>query len=63
MDKLAFSLGFNPIGGGGGAIYKKGLPSFEIGQSDLVPSLAAKAGVQGYRLDAYFEGTSILLAD
>jgi long-chain fatty acid transport protein len=61
MDKLAFSLGFNPIGGGGGAEYKTGLPSFEMSPSDLVPSLAAKAGVKGYRLDAYFKGSSTFL--
>ena len=59
MDKFAFSLGFNPVGGGGGAIYEEGLPSFEMSPSDLVPSLATKAGVQGYRLDAYFKGSSI----
>ena len=29
MDKLAFSFGFNPVGGGGGAQYDTGLPSFE----------------------------------
>jgi long-subunit fatty acid transport protein len=68
MDRLAFSFGFNPIGGGGGAEYLRGLPSFEMSPSDLVPSLAATdldpitAGVQGakqYRLDAYLEGTSV----
>jgi len=68
MDRLAFSLGFNPIGGGGGAEYLRGLPSFEMSPSDLVPSLAATdldpitPGVQGakqYRLDAYLEGTSV----
>ena len=58
MDKIAFSFGFNPIGGGGGAIFDKGLPSFEMSPSDLVPSLASK-GVTDYRLDAYFEGTSV----
>jgi len=58
MDKLAFSLGFNPIGGGGGALYEKGLPSFEISQSDLVPLLAASQGADAYRLDTEFEGTS-----
>ncbi len=58
MDKLAFSFGFNPVGGGGGAIFEKGLPSFEMSVSDLVPSLAAQ-GVNEYRLDAYFEGTSV----
>src|SRR5450759_3249893 len=38
--KLAFSAGFNPIGGGGGAKYNTGLPSFEMPISDVVPSLA-----------------------
>lgn len=38
--KLAFSFGFNPIGGGGGAEYKTGLPSFEASISDLVPLLS-----------------------
>ncbi|MCU0472663.1 MAG: hypothetical protein MUC93_04750 [Bacteroidales bacterium] len=60
MDKLAFSLGFLPIGGGGGATYEKGLPSFEMGISDLVPSLAAR-GVTGYSLDVYFKGSSTFL--
>jgi long-chain fatty acid transport protein len=58
-DRFAFSLGFNPIGGGGGATYKRGLPSFEIGASDLVPSLAASYGTVGYRLNAYLEGSSV----
>jgi long-subunit fatty acid transport protein len=68
MDRLAFSLGFNPIGGGGGAKYMRGLPSFEMSASDLVPALAntdldpVTPGVQGakqYRLDAFLEGTSV----
>lgn len=58
LDKLAFSFGFNPVGGGGGAVFEKGLPSFEMTPSDLVPSLASQ-GATAYRLDAYFEGTSI----
>lgn len=58
MDKLAVSLGFNPIGGGGGAEFKKGLPSFEMTPSDLVPALASQ-GATAYRLDAYFKGTSV----
>lgn len=58
LDKLAFSFGFNPIGGGGGAKFKKGLPSFEMSPSDLVPSLASQ-GATGYRIDTYFEGTSV----
>jgi long-subunit fatty acid transport protein len=59
FDKLAFSFGFMPVGGGGGAIYEDGLPSFEMGQSDLVPALAAKMGATAYKMDVYFEGTSI----
>ena len=39
--KLAFSAGFNPIGGGGGAKYNTGLPSFEMSISDVVPSLVS----------------------
>lgn len=57
MDKWAFSFGFNPIGGGGGATYDRGLPSFELAPSDLVPALAPAA--TAYRMDAFFEGTSI----
>lgn len=60
LDRLAFSLGFAPVGGGGGAEYKKGLPSFEMSPSDLVPSLASQ-GAQAYRLDAYFKGSSTFL--
>jgi len=60
LDKLAFSLGFTPIGGGGGAEYLKGLPSFEMSPSDLVPSLKAQ-GASAYRLDAYFKGSSTFL--
>jgi long-chain fatty acid transport protein len=61
MDKIAFSLGFGIVGGGGSATYKTGLPSFAMSPSDLVPSLAAKAGVKGYKLDAFFEGSSIFM--
>lgn len=39
MDKLAFSFGFNPVGGGGGAKYDQGLPSFEVSLSTVVPIL------------------------
>jgi long-subunit fatty acid transport protein len=57
LDKLAFSLGFYPVGGGGGAEFKKGLPSFEMSPSDLVPSLSSQ-GAAAYRLDAYFKGSA-----
>jgi long-subunit fatty acid transport protein len=57
-DRMAFSFGFNPVGGGGGAEYAKGLPSFELSASDLVPSLASQ-GAKQYRLDAYLKGSSV----
>lgn len=56
--KFVFSAGFNPIGGGGSATFNRGLPSFEIGISDLVPALSSK-GVTKYSSDVYFKGTSI----
>lgn len=46
MDKLTFSFGFNPIGGGGGAVFDDGLPSFEGMIAPLVPMLQAQlAGI------------------
>jgi long-chain fatty acid transport protein len=60
-DRLAFSLGFGPVGGGGGATFNKGLPSFELSASDLVPALAASYGATKYRLNAYFEGSSVFM--
>jgi long-chain fatty acid transport protein len=57
-DKLAFSLGFNPVGGGGGAKYDKGLAMIEMPISDLVPLLASQ-GAQGYSLETDFTGSSI----
>ncbi|MGB8489638.1 MAG: hypothetical protein WCE64_01125, partial [Bacteroidales bacterium] len=59
MDKLAFSAAFLPVGGGGGATYEKGLPSFEMSQADLVPALAESMGATGYKMDVYFKGSSI----
>lgn len=65
IDKVAFSFGFNPVGGGGGAIYDTGLPSFEMPVSDLVPMLGPKSatdpgfGVTDYMADINFEGTSV----
>jgi long-chain fatty acid transport protein len=57
-DKLAFSLGFNPVGGGGGAKYDKGLAMIEMPISDLVPLLASQ-GAQGYSLETDFIGSSV----
>jgi long-chain fatty acid transport protein len=60
MDKLAFSFGFNPVGGGGGAKYDTGLPSFEMGVSDLVPLTYANGfKTTDYSADIYFEGSSV----
>ena len=58
--KLAFSAGFNPIGGGGGATYNTGLPSFEIPISDLKPLLTGMGlTTTQYTADILFEGTSV----
>ncbi len=59
LNKLAFSFGFNPVGGGGGAKYDTGLPSFEMPISDLKPKLGAAFGVTDYSADINFEGTSV----
>jgi long-chain fatty acid transport protein len=63
-NKIAVSFGFNPVGGGGGATFEKGLPSFEQSVSDMVPMinmLGSPLGVEAtdYRLDVYFKGTSV----
>jgi long-chain fatty acid transport protein len=42
--KFAVSGGFNVIGGGGGATYNAGLPSFEMSVADLVPGLQSQLG-------------------
>jgi long-chain fatty acid transport protein len=58
FGKLSLTVGFNPVGGGGNATYKKGLPSFELAVSDLVPTLASR-GVTGYSSNVYFKGSSV----
>lgn len=57
--KLAISGGFMVIGGGGGAEYEKGLPSFETDYS-LIPGLLTSQGIptNAYDVDIFFEGTS-----
>jgi long-subunit fatty acid transport protein len=68
-DKFAFSFGFNPVGGGGGAEYKTGLPSFEMGISDIVPVLATmltpldQGAVSGGYPDPMFRNVSGYSAD
>lgn len=64
-DKLALSLNFNPVGGGGSAEYARGLPSFEIPITKIVPALAGLTqidpalNVTAYDADLEFSGTSL----
>lgn len=66
-EKWAFSFGFGPNAGGGTAEFKRGLPSFEIPISKVVPGLAGlkqinpALDVTGYDADLYFTGSSIFL--
>ncbi|HLO57374.1 MAG TPA: outer membrane protein transport protein [Bacteroidales bacterium] len=68
-SKIAVSFGFNPIGGGGGAEYKKGLPSFESSISGLVPMLQSSlqpldAGLTtGYTFNPNFSNITGYSAD
>jgi long-chain fatty acid transport protein len=56
----AFSAGFNPIGGGGGASYNRGLPSFEMPIADIPVALQNQGqNVTAYRMNAFFEGRSV----
>ncbi|MFO7574934.1 MAG: aromatic hydrocarbon degradation protein [Bacteroidales bacterium] len=60
MGRFAVSAGFNPIGGGGGAKYEDGLPSFEMDIASLVPLLSAQGfPTTQYSADIFFEGSSI----
>ena len=58
--RFSVSAGFNPIGVGGGAVYKTGLPSFEMMVANIVPSLASqKIPTTAYSADIYFKGSSV----
>jgi long-chain fatty acid transport protein len=60
--KLSFSAGFNPVGGGGGAEYKTGLPSFEMPVSNIPASLSSQGiPTSAYSADIYFKGSSAYL--
>jgi len=71
--RLAVSFGFNPVGGGGGAEFKTGLPSFETSIADLVPvmqvalaPLDAALGMDqplGYGFDPHFRNITGYNAD
>ncbi|PLX05295.1 MAG: hypothetical protein C0595_00150 [Marinilabiliales bacterium] len=56
--KIAVSLGFNPVGGGGGATFDRGLPSMEVPIAGAAAGFA-QMGVSGYSADMQFEGTSV----
>lgn len=58
-DKLAFSVGLAPVGGGGSAEFKTGLPAFEVPISQT-RTLLAGLGVTGYDANIYFNGSSII---
>lgn len=68
-SKIAVSFGFNPIAGGGGGEYEKGLPSFETQLSSLVPLLQSSlapldAGLAaGYGFDPMFRNVTGYSAD
>ncbi len=64
-NKWAFSFGFGPNAGGGSAEFERGLPSFEIPISTVVPGLSQLSqinpalAVTGYDADLYFTGSSV----
>jgi long-chain fatty acid transport protein len=57
--RFSFSAGFNPIGGGGGATYEDGLPSFEMGIASIPPGLTLNGiPTTQYTADIFFKGSS-----
>lgn len=64
-ENWAFSLGFGPNAGGGSADFDRGLPSFEIPITKVVPGLAGLTqidpalNVTGYDASLSFSGSSI----
>ncbi len=59
-DKLALSIMVGPVGGGGGAKYDTGLPSFES-QIAAIPNKLSESGIptKDYSSSIFFEGTSV----
>lgn len=57
---FAASFAFNPIGGGGGALFEDGLPSFEM-QVAAIPGLLNASGIPTtqYSYETEFEGKSV----
>lgn len=61
-DKVAYSLGLMPIGGGGTAGFDTGLPSFEQGVASFnIPASLTASGIptSAYGVDAAFNGSSL----
>ncbi len=62
-DKFAFSMGLNPIGGGGSAFFEEGLPSLEqmVASANLPTALTA-AGIPttAYATETEFDGNSLI---
>ncbi|MDD3893186.1 MAG: aromatic hydrocarbon degradation protein [Bacteroidales bacterium] len=59
-DKVAYSLGVNPIGGGGSAKFESGLPSFEQMVAVLPLSLSASGiPTSQYSMSSSFNGNSL----
>lgn len=54
-NRLAFSLGFNTIGGTGTTFYNNGVPSFELNHPDLIPFLPASTGATAYESEIYLK--------
>lgn len=66
LGKLVISAGFNPIGGGGGARYDSGVPSFEflsgVGlMNQLNTLLGDPTATTAYEVTTFLEGTSVYL--
>lgn len=76
FHRFAISFGLNPIGGGGGAEFAKGLPSFDNMIAPIVPLVQGMlyslvddpygitpptSAITGYQADIYFKGTSVFL--
>ncbi len=59
-DKIGVSFAFGPNGGGGSAVYDKGLPSFEQPVS-MIPSMLSAQSIptNQYSADVYFDGSSV----
>lgn len=59
-NKLAYSFGLNPVGGGGSANFKEGLPSFEK-QVAVLPGALTLQGIptSEYSMKSAFDGKSL----